>query len=63
MKYGFIKEFEEIDWETSEVKSEEGQCAQNDDETGDAGTGSGGQIDNSLRTREIWNWIREETSS
>ncbi|KAL5487611.1 hypothetical protein ACEPAI_5719 [Sanghuangporus weigelae] len=46
MRYGFIKGFEEIDWDG------ENEWKWNDDDG-----------DRPLRIKEIWNWIREETSS
>ena len=62
-RYGFISEFAEIDRELKRMESKRTESS--DGETGDDGIGGGldSQNDASLRIREIWNWIREETSS
>ena len=61
MRYGFIKEFE-VDWAARRMGSEGMESG--GDEIVDRVCGRpGGRNDEYLRTREIWNWIREETSS
>ena len=52
MRYGFIKGFEKIDWDDAHEHAEGEEWKWNDEDG-----------DRPLRTKEIWDWIREETSS